>query len=267
MRIELIDGGCSRRLTAADRFECPPSDTWASTAPLPEIMMDGTGEHACVTVLTGSKRRAGVQTGAGLDLGRVSLVSLKGLSWLGPDLLSFRMILRGHGRSGTFERVFVVNLATEPAHYLVRDLASGRGADVCSIPSVDRKRVWMQVSGEDEETRGAFLSVYSLPDDALRHREGFPVLVEACGTLLRRFSLSELTLGAYERCDASMGAYVDWLVADVDGVVKMTLVIERRPDWEPSYWEAMYEVKVFPDGHVVVESLSELLDPAMWKIF
>lgn len=266
MRLQLIDGGCTRRLTAAASIAITPPGAWEAGTSWPDVGVEGAGQHACVKVFTGRARRSGLQTGPGLDMGPVSLIAFRGVRWLGPDVLSFRLLLRGGRRAGSFERILIVDLAHDPARYLVRDLASGQGADVCAIPSVDRTRVWVQASRLDDEGRLASLSVYLLPEGGLEQGEGFPILVEACGQLVGRFSLPELTLGDYERSDLSMDVHIDWLVADVDGVVRMSVVVERRPDGEPSYWEAMYELTVFPDGRYEVERLSELLDPALWTI-
>lgn len=139
-----------------------------------------------------------MKTGAGLEMGATSLMDLRGVRWIAPDALSFRLVLRSDERAGVFERIFLVDLATEPARYVVRYLVSRCGADVRSIPSVERERVWVQVAEQSEGV--PFLSVYALSGDVACRGDAFPVLVERCGLLLGRFSVADLTLGVgYDR--------------------------------------------------------------------
>lgn len=266
MRLILFDAGRNRRMTAVDSIPPVVSGPWQARMPTPDFVLEGTGVDACLTVLSGREGVAGggLKTGAGLEMGATSLMDLRGVRWIAPDALSFRLVLRSDERAGVFERIFLVDLATEPARYVVRDLVSRCGADVRSIPSVERERVWVQVAEQSEGV--PFLSVYALSGDVACRGDAFPVLVERCGLLLGRFSVADLTLGDYRVSDPSIGFNVDWLVADTSGVVRMSVVVERAPNTEGAFWEAMYEVTVHPDGRMHVECLSDLLDPELWTI-
>lgn len=234
--------------------------------PTPDFVIDGTGVDACLTVYSGreSASETELKSEAGLDMGATCLMDLRGLRWIAPDTLSFRLVLRSNERAGAFERIFLVDLATEPARYVVRDLVSRCGANAHSISSIERERVWVQVAEERES--GTFLSVYVLSGDVACRRDAFPVIVESCGLHFGRFSIADLTLGDYRVSDPSIGFHVDWLVVDTSGVVRMSVVVERAPNTDGAFWEAMYEVAVHPDDQMHVECLSDMLNLESWTI-